>query len=169
MLFTTHALVGAAIGVTTGNPYAGFAGGVISHHLLDMVPHFDQGTFRLKRLRAPYLTINNEYTRFSFNRRDWVMLFVDWAVAGILFWIIFASLPAALWPLVFFGALGGLTPDIIGSSPLWSEQLEEKFWSARVYKIFHTFFHFTVSPSLIWLGTLTQIIVVGFSLLLLLK
>ena len=169
MLLTSHALVGAAISVATGDPYAGFAGGVLSHHLLDMVPHFDQGTFRLERSRAPYLTINNKYTRFPFNKRDWLILFADFATAGILLSIIFKLLPPNLWPLIFFGALGGIVPDTVGSSPLWSEQLESKFKSARIYKTFHTFFHFTVSPSLIWLGMATQFIVVGLSLVYLLK
>lgn len=40
MLFTTHALVGEAIGVATGNPVLGFLGGVISHHLADWIPPF---------------------------------------------------------------------------------------------------------------------------------
>lgn len=169
MIFTPHALAGAAVGVTTGNPILGFMAGFISHHLLDMVPHFDQGTFRLTKSRAPYLGTPADYGHEQFNKRDWIMLLIDFAMAGILFLIIFASLPTQFWPLIFFGALGGITPDLIGSSPLWSVQLEEKYKSAKVYKNFHSFFHFTVPPSLIWLGVTTQIIVIGISLFLLLK
>ena len=49
MLFTSHAIVGAAVGVAAGNPYYGFLGGIASHHVLDAIPHFDQGTFRVKK------------------------------------------------------------------------------------------------------------------------
>jgi hypothetical protein len=169
MIFTPHAVVGAAVGVATGNPVSGFAAGFVSHHLLDMVPHFDQGTFRLKRVRAPYLGTSADYGHEQFTKRDWIMLFIDWAIAAILFSIIFTSLPASIWPLILIGALGGITPDLIGSSPLWSPQLEEKFKSAKIYKGFHTFFHFTVPPSLIWLGIATQIVAVGLSMFFLLK
>ena len=165
MIFTSHALAGAAIGIVSGNPYAGFASGVISHHLLDMIPHFDQGTFRLKGSLAPYINMHSDFNRSKFNGRDWIMLFIDFAITGVLFLIISATLPVELWPLVFCGALGGLAPDLIGTSPLWSDQLEKKFKSARIYKSFHGFFHFTVSPSLIWLGVVTQILVIGFSLI----
>lgn len=42
MTLTTHATVGVVIGSATGNPVAGFILGIISHYLLDLVPHGDQ-------------------------------------------------------------------------------------------------------------------------------
>lgn len=165
MLFTTHSVVGAAIGAATGNPYTGFLGGFLSHHLMDALPHFDQGSFRTIERRAPYLgyiTAENN-TIASFGARDWVMLFIDWAVSLILFTIIFIYTPPEQWGLIIIGALGGVFPDIIDSSPLWSPQLRQKNPSVRQYHSFHSFFHWTV-PAKSWpFGLLFQLIFVAIS------
>lgn len=42
---TTHAISGAALGMAIGNPGGAFIIGVISHLVLDYIPHTDQGTF----------------------------------------------------------------------------------------------------------------------------
>lgn len=41
MTLTTHVAIGAGIGVLVGEPALGFALGVISHFLVDMIPHGD--------------------------------------------------------------------------------------------------------------------------------
>lgn len=163
MTFTPHALAGAALGVATGNPYAGFVLGVISHHLLDMVPHFDQYTFRIESSRANYLGLGGEYVWHAFIPRDWLMLAIDVMLASFIFLGILWFLPPILWPAIFFSALGGLLPDIINSSKLWTERFTKDLAPLRIYHAFHTHFHFTVSPSLIWLGVATQVIVIILS------
>ena len=71
MLFTTHSVVGAAAGAATGDPYLGFAAGVLSHHVLDAIPHFDQGTFYLERSGPQYLGMTQiSNYRGGFSRRD---------------------------------------------------------------------------------------------------
>ncbi|MDP2631904.1 MAG: hypothetical protein Q8P30_04040 [Candidatus Uhrbacteria bacterium] len=57
MTITTHTAIGAAIGFSVGNPYLGFGLGLISHLLVDMIPHGDSliaEEFRIhkKRKRA---------------------------------------------------------------------------------------------------------------------
>ncbi|KKT28463.1 hypothetical protein A3G55_01285 [Candidatus Giovannonibacteria bacterium RIFCSPLOWO2_12_FULL_44_25] len=166
MLFTTHSLVGAALGSATGNPYAGFLGGFLSHHLMDALPHFDQGSFRVRERRALYLGDINfeENTIGTFGARDWAMLFIDWLVSLILFAIIFISSPPEQWGLIIIGALGGILPDVVDSSPLWSIKLREKIPSMSKYNDFHGFFHWTV-PAKKWpLGMLTQILLIAASL-----
>lgn len=41
MTITTHTAVGAIIGYSVGNPLLGFMIGMMSHFLLDMIPHGD--------------------------------------------------------------------------------------------------------------------------------
>lgn len=165
MLFTTHSVIGAAVGVLTGNPYAGFAGGVLSHHVLDALPHFDQGSFYTTKSGAKYLGTKAEHSfDAKFSRRDWVMLFADLVTAGVLFLTIFAHSPASAWPLIVWGALGGLLPDIIDSSPLWSKKLRENITLIKKYNSFHVFFHWTVARDEIALGVITQLILLTASL-----
>ena len=169
MLFTTHALAGAAIGMATGDPYAGFALGFASHHAMDSLPHFDQGTFYTPKTRVRWLGVEGEYhEHHGFSRRDWTMLFIDWALAGVLFSAVAFAVPIIQWPAIIGGTLGGLMPDIIDSSPLWSEKLRAKFAFLRRYHKFHGFFHWTVSMPYIWLGIVTQFCIsaVSFSYLL---
>ncbi len=148
MLFTVHTLVGAAVAKATGNPYAGFLAGFLSHHIIDALPHFDQGSLHTPRGRALYL--NNEKTADdtleNFGSEDWLMLILDWLASLIFFGIIFFYGAGISWPLIIIGAFGGILPDLIGSSPLWSEKLEKKSELAKKYKNFHLTFHWTVPP-----------------------
>ena len=171
MLFTTHSIVGAAVGTATGNPVAGFLAGAVSHHVLDSILHFDQGSFRIQKSGAKYM--GREAVLFSgynekFSKRDWVMLGVDFALAAILFVIIFSSLPESGWLLIMMGGLGGLAPDILDSSPLWSSKIREEISLVRIYHKFHTYFHWTASRSEILWGSLTQVILVIVAILYLL-
>lgn len=170
MLFTTHAITGAAMGVAAQNPYAAFAGGWVLHHALDALPHFDQGSFYTKKAGVAYLNIHGDRDpRFTFSRRDWLMLFADWGVTGVLYLYLLAFVvPFSYWPLLFLGTLGSLLPDIIDSSPLWSKKLREKFSFLRAYHAFHIFFHWTVSKTEIWIGVLTQVLLLLASLFFLL-
>ncbi len=160
MLFTSHAIAGAALGATTGNPYTAILLGFISHHVLDAVPHFDQGTFYKQQTGPNYLNSRSiEHPDFKFSTRDWIVLFLDWSVSAILFAVIFVYSPANL-SVAIFGALGGLLPDIIDSSPLWSKKLREKMLIVSKYHKFHEFFHWTIVKDSIFLGLATQVIVV---------
>ncbi len=41
MTLTTHVAIGAGIGVLVGNPELGFVLGLVSHFMVDMIPHGD--------------------------------------------------------------------------------------------------------------------------------
>lgn len=162
MLFVTHAVVGAAVGSATGNPYTGFVMGALSHHILDAIPHFDQGTFRTTRNAPNYVGVAAEESSVGFSFRDWAILAGDIALAGIIFSILISSQPENITSLLS-GALGGLMPDMIDSSPLWSRKLREKSSLVRKYHSFHHFFHWTASRQLAAIGILTQVILVGIA------
>lgn len=90
MLSTTHTLVGAAIGKSTGNPALSFFLGVISHFILDKVPHFWPWK-KTKRLEEGLL---------------------DWFFVGLIIIYILLS-PMQYKTAVISGAFGGLIVDIV--------------------------------------------------------
>lgn len=165
MLFSTHAIVGAAVGIMAQDPVWGFAAGFISHHVLDALPHFDQGSFYIEKSAAPYLRRGAGVPHHNFSRRDWIILFADWIVSGTVFIFLLMTLRAGPAEYIIAGALGGLSPDIIDSSPLWSKKLRAKIRAVLEYHRFHSYFHWTVARKNMPLGLITQIFLVTVSLL----
>lgn len=166
MLFTTHTIVGAAVGVATKNPMLGFVASFFVHHLLDAMPHLDQGSFHIKISGPRYLNNNNEnLDGYTFTRRDWIMLVSDFIIGGGMILIFLSFLKASILVNLFIGIMGGLLPDIIDSSPLWSKKLRAKYRINYHYHRFHIFFHWTATKKQAVLGVATQITVIGISLI----
>ncbi len=94
MTMTSHATVGTLIGYFIGNPIAGFILGVLSHYLLDLIPHGDYKInveYRKTRTRVKkalaYGTIDAIAAIFLIlflvNWKDLVNLeSISWAIAG---------------------------------------------------------------------------------------
>lgn len=165
LLFTTHLIVGAAVGVASENPILGFGTSFIVHHAIDALPHFDQGSFYTLKSGAAYLGKNREeIPRSSFLKRDWIMLFIDFAVGGTALLFLLWKLPVELWTPLASGVFGGLLPDIIDSSPLWSKKLRAKARAIFHYHRFHIFFHWTVAKREAVLGFATQATLIAVSL-----
>lgn len=147
MLTTPHVLVGAAVGVATGNPIAGFAAGVVSHFILDAVPHTDPGTWHMGE---PY--------PFPMHAGDWAVGLADLFVAfyALLYLSGHSPLLAAA-PIA--GIVGALLPDVIGLSPLFYPPLIKtramQAWITFVKKTERT-----ARPDQWLLGIVTQFVVV---------
>lgn len=64
MTLTTHAAIGAALGSFLGDPLLGFSFGLISHFLVDMIPHGDNSMVdryrsgKKKRMGMAYVTVD---------------------------------------------------------------------------------------------------------------
>ena len=171
MLFTTHALTGAAIGVATGDPLLGFVAAVSSHFLLDAMPHFDQGSFYLERkFKGPaWLGVEHIEKAKKFKvKRDWIMLLADMAVACGLSLGFLAGKPSFSWALYIIGATGGLLPDIFDVSPFWKEKFRSTILG-RSFHRFHMFFHWPLSSKYWYLGITTQIIIALVDVFIILK
>lgn len=82
MYFTTHGLVGAALGAAAGSPAGAVAAGLLSHAVLDAVPHHDVPGPR------------------------WAL--VDIAAGALLLWLLRRHLGPAAW----WGALAATVPDL---------------------------------------------------------
>ncbi len=82
MNFTTHALVGAALGSHIGLPAAAVATGLTSHLILDLIPHHDA--------------------------EDWRGVLLDVSVGAGALYILRSCLITASW----WGALAATAPDL---------------------------------------------------------
>jgi hypothetical protein len=113
MLFAAHSIIGGVVGSELENPFLAFLAGFVLHFLLDTIPHYDT-------------TDGGKFTR-----RQIVLILVD-AIVGLSI-IFFYIKPAAL--SFWYGALGGITPDLLDLTPFWSKAFRKTFFG----KNFHRF------------------------------
>lgn len=151
MLITPHILVGTAIGVAVGNPVAGFALGVASHYVLDVIPHTDSGTWHY----------HESFESRNMDVRDFTMGIVDAAAAFFSLLALSTVAPVvAAAPLA--GAFGGLLPDLVMLFGLFVPAFAKWKGIAWYYKFQNTV-HYTAKPHQWLLGTLTQLVAIGAS------
>jgi len=147
MLTTPHVLTGAAVGVATGNPIAGFIAGLASHIALDAIPHTDPGTWHMGE---PY--------PFPMHAGDWTVGLVDLFVAGYSLLYLAGHAPLlAAGPIA--GVIGGVLPDVIGLSPLFYPPLIKTTFMQR-YIAFMKRGERTARPDQWVMGLVTQAVVV---------
>lgn len=103
MLVTNHVLVGALLGAAIGRPGAALAAGVVSHPVLDLLPHWGRPVSRQE-----FLTV----------------AVVDGSCGLAILIALAVRTPARRRAAVLAGALGGAFPDldkpwgeVFGSSP----------------------------------------------------
>src|SRR4051794_23084097 len=110
MIMTGHLLVGGAIGAVATTilppPWAvpfSFLAGIVSHHLLDLIPHTDAAPFWPDTRRIPWfamLVITIEVLLgCSLTGTLFVAQHTSWAFAA--------------------GAVGGILPDVLDEVPAW--------------------------------------------------
>ncbi len=135
-----HVLAGALVGQAAGTPAAGMVGGIVTHYLLDAVPHTEGVTYRGKEVSG--LT------------PDLIEAGVE-AVAGIavLAWMV-TRCPQASAVQIGSGVLGGLLPDLV-DVPLR--------WLTGVTILHMRSLHWTVRRRHAVWGILTQVAVIAAS------
>jgi hypothetical protein len=133
-----HMLAGAAVGqLSPGGPWA-FAGGVLSHELLDAIPHAEGETFGLRGI--------------SLLRVDVLEAGAEVFVGAALLWRLAVACPGARTDLVVLGALGGLLPDLV-DIPLHA------LWGKMILHVRRL--HWTVGRKHAVLGILAQMVSAG--------
>ena len=149
MMLVAHVAVGAAVGTATGNPVLGFAAGLTSHFLCDMLPHFDAGSF---------MDPGDEH----YGVREYIWAVGDiLASAGLLF-ILAKHSPDPVTLLA--SGIAAALPDIVFNTPFWSDWTRSIPGLKWVHSKIHDGMHWT-APVPDWLaGTLTQVIVIGGAL-----
>ena len=114
MTFTTHIFVGAAIGSLMPNPWLAFLAGLVTHHLLDLIPHIDEGTYIDKK---------------GFRQKKFgpvaIVALETIIASAMLAYVIWQSQPDQ-WLKLTAGALGGTLADLAHNVPFWSGYLKKK-------------------------------------------
>ena len=123
MLYLPHFLTGAVIMKFSGSPAAGIPLALISHFVLDMLPHND---FDIK----PGITLR-EFLRMEKRRRNLIItaLVVDFIFAAIAFFYLFFAFKN-FW--LNLGGVFGVLPDLIEqilmlfgiALPGWQDKLQ---------------------------------------------
>lgn len=126
MTLTTHAAIGAAIGSFVGNPALGFALGVSSHLLVDMIPHGDSvvlTAYKVKKKKKAGVA--------------YVMVDAAIAIMFLMFLVAIDHAGQATSSLAFAAAvMGSVLPDLLtGLHELYPTKIGHRYYT------FHFFFH----------------------------
>lgn len=146
MLITPHATTGALVGLISQNPVLGFFLGVVSHFVLDALPHFDQGT------------LHNYQPGFIPTKLDYLIVYFDIIISIILFvWMFNASGNNIS---LLSGVVGGVGIDAV-CNPLTKNYIIDKPVLKQIYWLERKC-HFKLNPKYWYLGILIQLgIIIG--------
>lgn len=101
MLGGIHLFTGSLVGASlSSNPISSFFFGIVSHHLLDYLPHFDTNLFgeKGKDIR-------------TWPKEAWFLVVFEFFSFALLLFLFFAQ-KRDWWLNLFFGGFGGIFPDI---------------------------------------------------------
>lgn len=128
MTLSTHVAIGAAIGFSIGNPLLGFGLGMLSHFIVDMIPHGDT-QFATSFYEDP------DSRKFFLK-----YLSIDAIIALLLILAIFAFFEVPTSDLALAAAIGGsVLPDLLtGIHEVLKIRLTKKY--VKVHFFFHDFF-----------------------------
>lgn len=127
MTTTTHTAIGAIIGTVVGGPLVGFVLGVISHYLVDIIPHGDM------HMRDANNLVNKRNERSSH-----LFVIADITLALILVIILGTILPDNVTQSSIYAAsiFGSILPDIlVGLNDLVKTPVGRKH--THVHFLFH--------------------------------
>lgn len=158
MILTPHLLIGAAIGAKTHNLGLIIILGILSHVVLDKLPHWDYNTPGIK-----YFKKTKDYKKLFI---DLLKIAIDGIIGSLIaFLLIVKTNQSSNWKFILFGIFFSILPDILlfSSQVFGSENLSKNF------KILHyKFFHGPKTEKegkITFLGLATEILVIMLSVL----
>ncbi len=134
MILTPHMLVGAAIGSQVSNPWLAFCFGLLSHYLIDLLPHWDY----LQEVKVS-------------NPSHIKKVMADLLIGAIAVLVLTWPEPNKL--IIFVAVAASILPDFMNGI-----YLNFKTWGLKHHSIFHNKIHIFKGLSF-WQGILTTIIV----------
>lgn len=137
MLSTTHSLASALIVTKIPEPMISFPLVIISHYLMDAIPHWDTGSGLTKGIKT--------------KKRAFIQTLVDLAIAALAVFFLF-QLGRNFSPHLWSGVLLGIAPDLIEAPALF---LDYRPFPIKQLEKFHNFFHHSWSLPF---GLISQII-----------
>ncbi len=141
MTATAHALIGASLAAKVVNPLLGIPLAIISHFILDLVPHWDAGTNHRKKTKT---RLKIEATADVLLGFGLSYLFFAWTVNPIYLFVMIIAAQLPDWIEAPYWIMGVNLPPFT-----WMYQISHRVQSRM---------------QLPW-GLVTQIIVVGLALL----
>ena len=158
MLATPHILTGAVIGILLSSIPAIIVVAFLSHFVLDAIPHTEVSTFRPIEERD---IDDPRIDKLTYN-----IAFVDIAIGMSFIVILFSNRQDIFLPLIGIGA--AILLDVINHVPLWKKYTRTLPIFKQIYQI-HRGIHYQL-PTKFWpVGVITQIIIVGGAIWLLLR
>lgn len=101
MTLAAHAAIGAAIGISVGNPALAFLFGFISHFIADAIPHGDSAE------------ANEFWSTRKVKKSSAAIVVIDAIVAMfVILWLASSDLITP-WGAFTWGIVGGLLPDLL--------------------------------------------------------
>ncbi len=158
MLMIGHTAIGVATGLFIPNPIAAFFLGIVTHHLADWVPHFDQGSF------MDFEEWKRTPIRSKLTKRDIMLLSVDIFLNVALVGYAFSQVAQAHWTAVAAGIVGANLPDLVHNIPLWNKRTRQIRWIRWWQDNIHRRFHSPISLSMWYFGVAPQLIVIGVAI-----
>jgi hypothetical protein len=157
MIISGHLLIGGAIGVAANALLQSAAPqfslwavplalglGILSHHLLDLLPHTDAATFWPDPRQVPLFAV--------------VMVTLEVSCGVLLTGSFF------LWQhqtaAFAAGAVGGVLPDLLDEMPLWQERFRQSSFG-NVFHRWHTHLHCSDMAGRWPMGLVIDALVVG--------
>lgn len=102
MLGGIHFFVGSALGVgLTNYPWQAFLVGVISHHLLDSLPHLDTNLFG-----------ENDVLFEKKDWRAWLIVSLEFVFFILITFYFLSDFNSKIQKIGFWGGLGAILPDV---------------------------------------------------------
>lgn len=141
MLTSVHLFVGAALGKATGNVYVTIPVAMVSHYLLDMIPHYNPKPVKSYK----------EKGLCEANKKDLLMKSLE-PLIGIALLGYFISLNETLGLVMITGAFFGWLPDLF----IFLEWKFNIICRPRLIKNFETVCHYHIT---FIIGTIPQVII----------
>lgn len=116
MLIAVHSVAGGIVGESLGNPVLAFLAGFVLHFILDAIPH------------------EYEHDDKKMSVLDISLLIID-IIITVIVWRKYFGAGLNLQSSFFWGALGGIFPDLLDNIPI----LKLYFRKTKFGKVFHNF------------------------------
>ncbi len=146
MTLTTHGTVGAALGLlVSGHPVIAFSVGILSHYVLDSIPHIDYALLSIDKKNEDDMTSTIKPSKLIIIDliRIGLDFFLGICFAAALFVLVtktnifeLSILLKFLTSSILWGALGGIFPD-----PLQVSYFLFKFEPFTSVEYFHVWIH----------------------------
>lgn len=123
MTLTTHATIGAVIGAATGNVLLAFLFGLLSHFLVDIIPHGDRDMYEGHKNKTA-------------QKRALAFVTLDAIIAVMVVSLMFAFSEHTVNAIIAAGIIGAVIPDmIIGMHEIL--RIKSLEWFHKLHFFFH--------------------------------